>query len=264
MKNLLFMLLAAIALVACDDIETNDVALQANIDDRFYKSTDARASINDDGSVIIQGFTDVESLTLQISSLSEGNFNIAEGSPNFAVFEDIGGSLYTTMPNGEGVITISEVNQTNKTLSGIFNFSAMLPGIDTIFVSRGTLNNISYTGGEILDPTNVGTFSAKVNGNLFLPFLVSSNLTGNSIILSGSTTSATISLSVPIGVEVGTYQLPISGFTAKYQSEMGLETTAGGEISIVAHNTAEQTIEGTFSFFTNRSEITEGVFNISY
>lgn len=264
MKNILFILLAAISLISCEDIETNDVAFQANVDNNLYRSNDARAALNEDGSLTIQGFTDEESLTIHVSRLSEGNFAIAEGLPNYAIYEDIGGSIYTTRPNGEGVVTISEVNETNKTLSGTFNFNAFLPGIDTIYVSKGTLYNVSYSGGDIVDPTNAGLFSAKVDGNPFIPVIVSSRSTGNTIITSGSTANATIVISVTANVEPGEYTLPRGGYTAKYQGVGGPETTAGGLIKILEHDTTAKTIKGTFSFITNRTEITEGQFDVAY
>ncbi|MDC8001508.1 DUF6252 family protein [Aequorivita todarodis] len=264
MKNILFVLLAAFSFISCEDIETNDVALQANVDNNFYKSTDARAALNEDGSLTIQGFTDEESLTLHVSRLAEGNFTIAEGRPNYAIFEDIGGNIYTTRPNGEGVITISEVNEANKTISGIFNFNAFLPGIDTIYVSKGTLHNVSYSGGDIIDPTNAGAFRAKVDGNLFLPITVTSRNTGNTIITSGSTANATILISVTADVEPGEYTLPRGGFSAKFQGVNGPETTAEGLVKILEHDTTAKTIKGTFSFITNRTEITEGQFDVTY
>lgn len=264
MKKYIFFLLATLPLISCEDIESNDVALQANVDNTFYASNDARASLNEDGSLTIQGFTQQESLTLQLSRLAEGNFAIAENKPNSAVFEDFGGNIYTTRPNGEGMVTISEMNETNKTISGTFHFNAFLSGIDTIYVSKGVLHNVSYTGGEIPDPTNAGTFSAKVNGNPFLSIVVSSRDTGNTIITSGVGANSTIAISVPSNVEPGTYTIPRGGFTAKYQDVTGPETTDEGTITILEHNTTEKTIKAAFSFLTNRSEITEGVFNVGY
>lgn len=264
MKKYIFFLLATLSLISCEDIETNDVALQANIDNRFYASNDARASLNEDGSLTIQGFTQDESLTLKLSRLAEGNFGIGENKPNYAVFEDMGGNIYTTRPDGEGIISISEMNETNKTISGTFHFNAFLPGIDTIYVSKGVLHNISYTGGEILDPNNAGTFSAKVNGNPFSPITVTSRDTGNTIITSGVGVNSTIVISVPSNVEPGIYTIPGGGFVAKYQGANGPETTDGGEITIVEHNTTEKTIKAAFSFLTNRSEVTLGAFNVAY
>lgn len=264
MKILLAALFASLLLISCDDIQTYDVALQANVDNSFYKSNDARASLNDDGSVTIQGFTDEQSLTLHLSRLGEGNFAIAEGRPNYALFEDIGGSIYSTRPDGEGMVTLSEVNEANKTLSGTFYFNAFLPGIDTIYVSKGTLHNVPYSSGEIGDPSTAGIFRAKVDSNQFIPITISSRNTGNTIITTGSTANASIVISVTANVEPGEYSLPQGGFAAKYQGANGPEPTAGGMITILEHNVAEKSIKGTFSFITNRSEITEGEFDVVY
>lgn len=264
MKKLVFLLLAVLSLFSCEDKQVNEVAFQAKVDDRLYISTDARAAINEDGSVTIQGFTGDEALTLRISNLAKGNFAIGEGFTNYAVYEDFEGNVYTTNPNGEGQITISELNENDKTLSGNFDFNAFLPGIDTIYVSKGTLFNVSYSGGDIPDPTNAGTFSAKVDGNPFIPVIVSSRDTGNTIITSGNTANSTIVISVTSNVEPGEYTLPRGGFSAKYQDVNGPETTAEGIVNIIEHNTTAKTIKGTFSFLTNRTEITEGQFDVAY
>ncbi len=264
MKKFVFVLLATLLLISCEDVQTYDVALQAKVDNRLYTSTDARAALNDDGTVTIQGFNDEESLTINLSRLAQGNFAIQEGLSNYAVFEDMGGNIYTTRPSGEGVVTISELNENNKTISGSFNFNAFLPGIDTIYVSKGTLYNVPYSGGDITDPSNAGTFSASVDGNQFIPITVTSRNTGNTIITSGSNANATILISVTAGVEPGEYTLPRGGFSAKYQGVNGPETTSSGLIKIIEHDLTAKTIKGTFYFYTNLSEVTEGQFNVAY
>lgn len=264
MKKLLFFFLVTLTFISCEDIETNDVALQANIDNRFYASADTRAAINPDSTLTIQGFTKEEALTLQLSNLAEGNFRIGNGSRNYGIFEDFGGNVYTSRPNGEGMVTISEINQTNKTITGTFHFNAFLAGIDTLYVSNGVLHNVSYANGNIGDPTNAGTFSAKVNGNDFTPISVSTRDTGNTIIISGAAANSSIIISVPVSVELGEYTLPRGGFSAKYQNANGPETTEAGTISVLEHNRQERTIKGAFSFLTNRSEITVGAFNVTY
>ena len=264
MKKLVFLLLAVLSLFSCEDKQVNEVAFQAKVDDRLYISTDARAAINEDGSVTIQGFTGDEALTLRISNLAKGNFAIGEGFTNYAVYEDFEGNVYTTNPNGEGQITISELNENDKTLSGNFDFNAFLPGIDTIYVSKGTLFNVSYSGGDIPDPTNAGTFSAKVDGNPFIPVTVTARSTSNTIMISGSTSNSTIVVSVPPGIVVGEYMFPGGNVRLKYQDANGPETTSEGIVNIIEHNTTAKTIKGTFSFLTNRTEITEGQFDVAY
>ncbi len=264
MKKLFLFLLLTITLISCEDNQVNEVALQANVDNRFYASSDARAAINEDGTLTIQGFTSEESMTIKLSGLSEGNYTISEETSNYAIYEDIGGNIYTTIPNGEGQVTISEVNETNNTLSGTFKFNAFLTGVDTIYVSKGTLFNVPYAGGDIIDPSNAGLFKATVDGNPFIPAVVTARNTGNTIITSGSTANATIVISVTADVEPGEYTLPRGGFTAKYQGLTGPEDSVDGLLTIEEHNITEGTIKGTFSFITNRTDVTEGQFDLTY
>lgn len=264
MKKFAFLLLIALTIISCEDNQTNQFAMQATIGDRLYTSTEAQGAIGEDGKFIIQGETQLESLTLRLSSLREGNFKIGAGFPNSATFIDLDGNLYQTKPNGTGLITISEVNETNKTLSGIFNFNSILPGIDTIYVSKGVLYNVPYDTGTIDEPINGGTLSAKVDGETFTPTTVSAIETGNSIAISGSNLTAIISLTVPSTVEIGEYPLPRNDFNARYQNETGLQPTSEGIITITAHNTSSRSIKGTFSFLTDENEITEGQFDVVY
>lgn len=264
MKNLVLLLLLVLSVVSCEDIETNEFAMQAKINNRLYTSTEARGSISDDGGFIIQGATQSESLTIRLSQLKEGIFDITGGSSNYATFEDMDGNLYKTKPNGQGSVTISEVNETNKTLSGIFNFTAMLPGIDTIYVSQGVLYNIPYSGGNTDLPGEAGTFSAKVNGEPFVPTVVSATETGASIMISGSTIAESILITIPSNVETGEYQLPEDGYNAFYQNESGIQPVTTGTITIAEHNLVSGSIKGTFSFLTEESEITEGQFDVIY
>lgn len=252
------------SLVSCDDTQTNVVALQAKVDNNLYISTDARAAVNPNGTVTIQGFDQDESITLHISRLGEGNYTIEEGARNYAIYADMGGNLYTTDPNGAGIITISEVNETNQTLTGTFKFNAFLAGIDTVYVSKGVLYDVPYSGVNIDDPNNAGSFSAKVNGNTFMPLTVSSRSTNNAIITSASSDNATLMISVPTNVEPGEYTLPRAGFTARYQGVDGLETTAEGVVNIIEHNIPATTLKATFSFVTDLSVITEGQFDVGY
>ena len=264
MKNLVLLLLIALSIVSCEDNEIHEFAMQAKIGDRLYTSTEALATISENGRVVIQGSTRLETLTLRLSRLKEGNFNIGEGFPNSAIFQDMDGRLYPTEPNGTGVVTISEVNETNKTLSGTFNFRSILPGIDTVYVSQGVLYNVSYTGVNVDDSTDAGAFSAKVDGEPFSPDMVSARETGNSIAISGSTIFAIMVITVPSTVEVGEYSLPQDGYSATYQDETGLQSTSEGTISITEHNVDSKSIKGTFSFLTDQSEITEGKFEVVY
>lgn len=264
MKNILFVLLAALFIVSCEDSQVNEVALQAKINNILYQAADARASIGDDGTLIIQGTSQDQSLIIKLTNLAENNFPIGEQHRNSAFYQDIGGNIFSTQPDGEGLVTISEVNEANMTLSGTFRFNAILPGVDTIYVSKGFLYNIPYNDGTILDPTNAGSFSAKIDDNEFIPISVNARNTGNNIIITASTINSTIALQFKPDVEAGDFTLPQSGIRATFTKDNQAQTTIGGLIIVSEHNTAEKTLKGTFRFNTDGAQITEGKFNITY
>lgn len=265
MKKFTLFLIIALSLFACEDNDVNEFAMQAKIGNRLYTSTEAQATVAANGTLIIEGSTRLESLTIRLSRLEERDFNIREGaSNNWAVFSDMDGNLYDTKPNGSGLVTISEVNQAKKTISGTFHFSAMRPGIDTVYVSQGVLYNIPYVGGNPDNPEGSGSLTAKVDGELFTPTVVSAGETGNSIAIFGTAITSTIGITVPLAVEAGEYILPRNGFSAKYQNEAGPQTTTEGRINITEHNLQTRNLKGTFSFVTNSSEITEGQFDVIY
>ncbi len=263
MKNFVLLLLIGLSLASCEDTEINEFTMQAKIGDQLYTSSEAHAFLAEDGSLVIQGSSYLESLTLNLSRLKVGNYTIGDGSTNSAEYT-MDGNIYKTNPNGTGLISISSVNEGNKTINGTFRFNAILPGIDTVYVSKGVLYNISYDNGQIGNPANAGTFSAKVDGEVFLPTVVSANETSGSIKISGNTLTAKITIQVPSNLEIGGHLLSENGYSAVYQDETGAQVTSEGSISIANHNSITKTIKGTFSFLTEQSEITEGQFEVVY
>lgn len=264
MKKLLLLLVAALSIVSCDDTEINEFAMQANIGNRFYQSAEAIASLDEDGGLVITGTSGSETLKLRVSRLGVGNYVIGEGATNSAYFEDSDGNRFTTDPNGTGLISISDFNENTKTLSGSFHFKGILAGIDTVFVSRGVLYNVPYLSGDIIDPTNDGTLSAKINGDLFTSTLVSVTNESSIIEVSGSNLTQRIKLKLPNTVVVGEYLLPQSDFGASYQNETGTKTASEGVINVTEHDLALKRIKGTFRFITDQNDITEGQFEVLY
>ena len=66
-KNILFLFALFALIISCDDIETNDPAFQALIENYLYRSNDARAEIKADGSLVIQGLTEFEQLSITLN-----------------------------------------------------------------------------------------------------------------------------------------------------------------------------------------------------
>lgn len=264
MKNILLILLSFLFITSCEDTKINETAFQAKVDNRLYQAADARVTLNDDGSLTILGSSQNEGMTIKLNNLSENNYLIGEGSSNFAIYEDEGGNIYSTQPDGKGEVTLSEVNEINKTISGTFYFNAILPGIDTIYVSKGTLFNIPFTDGSETDPINAGSFTAKIDANDFLPIIVTARKTDSKISISANNINSSITVELTSDVAMGNYTIPQSGFKAIYANADGSQTTINGLIVVHEHNPTDKTLRGTFRFKTDQSQITEGKFNITY
>lgn len=264
MKNFLLFLLSAMLMLSCETTETHKFAMQASIDGELYQSSIAQGAVAADGSVIIEGTASKQAITLQLSHLSVGTFQMGQEFSNSAFYEAVDGQIYKTDPKEPGMVTISKINEANKTLEGTFHFRAVLPGIDTVYVSRGVLYNISYAGGQIGDPAADGSFSATVDNEPFVAMAVSAIDDGEEIAINGITSSATIGITVPNTVAEGDYVLPKNGFDMFYQNIDGRQTTTEGTISITEHNSTTKTLKGTFFFTTELSEITEGQFEVTY
>jgi hypothetical protein len=152
-------------------------------------------------------------------------------------------------------------------MSGTFNFTAMIPGIDTISVHNGVFFEVHYTGDDDggTNPFD-GTISADIDENPFNPINVTAGEEGNSIVIVGigSGASRSISIKVPIDVEEGSYELPENGFLVSYTLDSVEEDALSGTIVISNHDVGVKTLEGTFSFLTENHTIEQGQFSVNY
>ena len=263
MKNLLLLLIATLFVVSCEDLETNSPALQAEIDNVIFKASDARASQNNNGTYLIEGFTLNETMTLKVSNINVGTYVVGGTSANYATFENLIGSVYQSNPEGSGEIVITDSNASINAISGTFNFTAMVSGVDTISVHNGVFFEVPYAGGNGSDP-NDGTLVANVDGAPLNSSTVNAADSGDSVVILASNDNSSIFIKVPIDVENGSYELPETGFEAKYTLDNVGESAISGTIVIISHNVEAKTIVGTFSFVTENHIIEQGQFNVSY
>jgi len=270
MTRLLLILFSIFLFLGCENQEDNTPALQASLDNDLYISVDSRASIDEDGNLTIQGITENETLTLRLSALELGTFNLGGNSLNYASFEDFNGNAYYTNPDGSGQVVVSNIDTEAEIITGSFKFTAILTGIDTLTVSRGIFFEVPYGDGVADDTggngnqTNAGTFISLIDGNPFNPFTITAINSGNSIVISANTTSRTLLLSVPLGSVPGSVVLPQQNYTAKYIDENIEENATSGNIIIISHDPVAKTIKGTFSFETASKSISLGQFNVVY
>ena len=263
MKNLFLFLISTIVLVGCEDLEKNSPALQAEIDNVFFKALDANTSQNNDGTFLIQGFTGNETLSLKISNIEVGAYQVGGTSENYATFENIVGSVYSTNPEGSGEVIITDSNTSLNAITGSFNFTAMIPGVDTISVHNGVFYQVRYVGGNG-NNDNDGTMVANIDNIPLSPNSVNAAETDSSIVVLGSNNTSSVFIKVPINVEEGFYDLPEIGFSAKYTLNSVEETALSGTIVIINHNVSAKILAGTFYFTTENHVVEQGQFNKSY
>jgi len=247
--------------------------LQGSINETFFGALDARAVENEDGSFTIQGLTQNQNLTINISGPQAGTYEFGGNSENSAAYVSENNVTYFTNPFGEGQAVITNWDATNKTLSGRFDFTALIPGIDTVNVARGVFYQVPYNFIEIDDPvieeiedpaTNAGTFAAQIDGESYTPFAVSAVNSDNQITVTGSSAMESISIVVPNSVTAGSYQITNSEFAASYRIGAVTEPAISGQVFIVSHDVSAKIIKGTFSFMTDNYSITIGQFNVIY
>lgn len=259
-------LFAAVALIGCDDVQNNSPALQASLNDEFYKSTDVRAQLRPDGTFVIQGMTDLEKLTITLSGSSEGLYTLDGNGTNRAVFEDFLGSIYTTRPFGNGEVVIE--NSADNTFSGTFKFNAYRYGLDTLNAQQGHFYKVPILGEPIEDDDDQPMeLAALVDGDNFNPSIITAVTEDNTIVIRGANQNNAITLRVPSEINTGNYPIDNETITATYSLDGTQLITESGEIIISAHDTEFNIIAGTFSFQTGEPEniqITEGTFSVAY
>ena len=270
MKKILLFLVAVATLVACEDIQDNSPALQAEINNVLFKSLGSAATINGDTTITIQASNQDETLTLYLNRVSDGTFELGTGNGSFAAFEDFSGNTYSTLSGGEGVVTISSLDPGNS-ISGTFRFQAVLPDLDTLFAQRGVFFEVPIVPEEIdlpddpePDPDPAGTLVARVDTEVFNPDTVTAMVLDETIIIQGILDDATIELGIPLTAVPNTTTLPDTVYFANYILGTVSEMATAGNIRVFQHNVNARTMKGTFSFLTENHTISQGQFNIMY
>ena len=269
MKQLISFISLLLLVSSCQKTAVTDIVLQAETGDTFFRALDARVTESEDGTFLIQGITDQESITMKVANLEVRTYNFGGESENYASFENLNGDTYFTNPNGEGSVTITNYNEVAQTASGSFEFKAIIEGVDTIAVQNGLFYQArisNFVEDEIIiDPDmNAGTFVCLIDGNPFNPFNVSALASSDFIEIKGYTGNKSITLKLPIDVEPNSYALPRMGFSANYEDGNGLEDSTLGNVIVFSHDLIQKKIKGTFFFLTATKTITLGQFNVTY
>ncbi|TDI81278.1 MAG: hypothetical protein E2O83_01245 [Bacteroidetes bacterium] len=268
MKRIFLLLFAAIlAFSSCENLEDNSPALQGVIDSTFYRANDVRGQQNDDGSFTLQGINQDQQLTLIINSAQLGTYQLGEGQSNFASFKDADGNVYSTSPNGEGEIILTDRCLSCGWLTGTFRFSGIRLGIDTIAVHKGFFYQVSFLEGGLIGDggvVNSGGLVAEIDQILFHATTVFAEEVNNSIQITGTTNSESIFIQVPNDVGTGAYELPATGTIANYTIQDITEEALSGQIFVTFFDPIERRIMIGFRFRTENHNIVNGGINVHY
>lgn len=178
----------------------------------------------------------------------------------------------------QGEITITEIDEVNKTISGTFFFTGYNTFQETKGFTNGVFTKISYDT-DVSTSDNDNAFFAKIDDVEFVEdgiggALLSLPGTPSIITISATKTSLeTISISVNADIAIGTYDFSTLNTP---MGQYNLSLTEGvvsdsGTLKITSHDTTNKRIIGTFSFSASSIlgtgssyEITEGSFDVTY
>lgn len=261
-----FFLLFALALVtltSCENVQDNQTSVQATVDNTAFNALYATSDINEDGSIDIQTSSDSRVITIHLGNTNSDRFQLGGTSGHYATFTDVHGNVYTTEGSGNGFVEITDRCVPCGTINGRFNFTAVLPGIDTVEVSNGMFVDIAIgTPESEVDTRN--KFEAQIDTASFNPVTVNTINTGNFLLIEGQKGSTSLIIRVPITVQQGDYNLVAGGFNATMVEGLITQDANSGSITITSHNSDLKTMTGTFNFQVGSTEISQGVFDVKY
>ena len=129
MKKIAALLVLVLTMSACsDEITRNNPGFEGLRDGVSWRAADASAVKSANGTVVLTGITQYETLVLKTSAATPSTYNLGVGIASQASFlisqngEEI--SYQTGINKGEGKIIITEFDDVNQTITGSFEFKA--------------------------------------------------------------------------------------------------------------------------------------------
>jgi len=262
MKNLLLLLLTGIILFSCEEVASNDPALQSSVDDGYFRAIDKKIVMVSDEIYLIQGISGSEVMTLKLSNNVVGTYTLGGTFGNYATFENSSGAIYNTNPSGSGEIIVTNSDPILGTMSGSFSFIAKSLELEAINISNGIFYKVAYK--EEGEAQNDGVLFTIIDENPFTSFYVDAVDRSGILSILGYNISNSISLKIPMDTETGVFDLLENGFNASYTLNSTEENATSGFIAIMKHDVNLKTIEGEFSFVTENSSVEQGQFIVTY
>lgn len=301
-KYLSFLVLPFIAfslLLSCDDAfldtnvippdeenpmtpTTNTGQMTAKVDGQDWLSDNASAliqvnrigisGIGADGSVII----------LSLEDKGEGVYELTQDALSAGAYtSDSNGNsnaFASNTSNEPGIVTITELNWQDSTISGTFSFvGARAIPAGEVRIEEGIFDKLPVRT-ELVPVNDFNKIEVTVDDLLFQPeaVLVTLDPFTNALVITGTAAEGipSVALHLPQDITEGTYELGTPGF-ADYGAQYNIDdmTFLGaekGEVTITKHDKSVKIIEGTFFFEAAelagdaKANLTEGTFQVTY
>lgn len=246
------------------------------LDDVLYNGNNVQGAILPDQGLVIGTSNDVQQFVLQVFNPEEGSFNLStENDEGLIIYNtdstDSESPVYTAT---EGMITISNLDQLNQTVSGTFTgtLTSANSSSNTIAMNNGVFHNIPY----VTEVANADSMVANIGGQDFnASDIITAGVDVGSIgIIGTDQLDDQLQFNVPQNVMPGTYPISQSGnFHAIYTKEdpdSGDSTVYNslnntGNITIEARD--GDVISGSFSFSVRNAagevlQVTDGHFSV--
>ena len=134
MKKIAALFVLVLTMSACtEEITRNNPAFEGVKDGVSWRAADASAIKYANGSVVITGLTQYETLVLKTTSANSATYTLGVSIGNQASFvikqngQEI--SYQTGIGSGQGNIKITEYDDVNQTITGSFEFKAPKLGV---------------------------------------------------------------------------------------------------------------------------------------
>lgn len=129
MKKYFLFIVVIFSFISCqEDVSFNNPSFQGMKNNVFWRAVDSKAFLAAGGSLIIEGYTGNEVLTLRTTSATVQRYTLGTSNSKTAVYVLTDGnvkvSFATGIDIGDGEIIITEYDNVNNTISGTFRFRA--------------------------------------------------------------------------------------------------------------------------------------------
>lgn len=235
------------------------------------------------GGTIYNGYTNIsgrtnagETITITLSGDDVGTYTLSQNSLHAGAYtEAVGTNALTSngSPMGGGTVIISEINTTEKWISGTFDFDVIrATDNETRAITDGKFTKVPYT----TDPPSGGSsnLSVMIDGSEWVATSTTAvaafgNITVTSL---SNNDNYNVGITVPADATTGTYDFNFGGpYIGQLNVGQSVFMSAeSGSITITEHNTSTRTLTGTFNFIardfnTNDSNtLTNGSFSATY